>query len=561
MPFTDVAAFASYIVRPAFGFVTESEAYMGDVDRFYLTGIDVPDSLPPSPFQAFIECYSTPHPVLGVHGRAFPILSFEEKRVIAESPESALTQQGWTVESLTSVEVIRLSELANAMQQGSSDDVLAVVCMLYPVIRENVESGSEYVAASYWGFFQSFRQILGVDRFGDDRTLEMCEGYVRGWYERVAGDYVAVSANAQEVDKRPMSISSDAGKVPAESVLTQPAAAPIAAHEERRAKGSGSLSRLWGRYKNGFIAAIVVVLAIAAWMIPAEIPVPGKYLNDIDEHGESAAVTYLGGTNGMAGFRIKSDPKDFNINVKASIPEYVDVDSTGYIATSRGSLDLSGQHQYDYDFVFPKEGNLLQSLLTRFGIWNFNIPFKGHVEGIGEILYTSQEEGFSVSFPDYPEKSTQSESFPGLGVMSIDSFFSFVEGEFTDVDVMDIGKFEPMFQSASYDQILELLLNCLNLSLTQFDDLLIPTTSGYEPYYPDFGSQPCVATIAPFVYRNEDGSEGANVYCYSMCLLANNRIYLIMGVRYTHESAQAALDSFDLVQLGTTVSGRSSELV
>lgn len=306
---------------------------------------------------------------------------------------------------------------------------------------------------------------------------------------------------------------------------------------------------IWHQYKDYLLGVAILIALVVMWMIPAEIPVPARTLSDLRDGGQVVRITYLDGEKGVCVFRVSADPEDFTVIASVELPEDLKPGTKGYLGTRHGNLKLDGSYQYRYDFMFPREGNLLQSLLTRFGIWNFNYPCEGHIDSseiAEESVYRNEEEGFSALFPGYPTKEEYNETIDGVATTAL-SFDGSRGSEFTVVDVIKLGALMETIQSGTFEQKQAFAANSLGSSLMRYENLLKPTSSEYEPTYSEINGYPCATTIVPFVYQAEDGTEGSSVYCYALCLITDTKVYSLLGARYTLDDAQEALASFALI--------------
>jgi hypothetical protein len=137
----------------------------------------------------------------------------------------------------------------------------------------------------------------------------------------------------------------------------------------------------WDKYKIAIIGLVVVAL-IGLAFIPSEIPVPGRTLDDYERRDcDIASIEVVEKTNDGIFFRVSAKPNDFIAYATVVVDESVVVGSKGVIADSSG-LVFDGSYKYKYDLIFPRDGNMLQTLLTMLGLFNFNPSYEGHVEGI-----------------------------------------------------------------------------------------------------------------------------------------------------------------------------------
>lgn len=146
----------------------------------------------------------------------------------------------------------------------------------------------------------------------------------------------------------------------------------------------------WSKYKGYIIGAVIIALVVTI-LVPAEISVSSRSMDEYDENkGQIANIKLVDKTDGYALFEVLGytevngamQPSNFYIAVSISLNN-IAIGTKGCLGTtSPKGLSFDGSYQYKYDFLFPREGNLLQSLLTRFGIVNFNLPYQGHIEGL-----------------------------------------------------------------------------------------------------------------------------------------------------------------------------------
>lgn len=304
---------------------------------------------------------------------------------------------------------------------------------------------------------------------------------------------------------------------------------------------------LWKRHKNTIIGICVVAFLTITWLVPAEIPVPGRALHNMREEGEAFRIIYLGDIgDGNAGFQVYGDPEDYTFSAKVKVPDDVVREMEGYIGTLHGEVMLDGSYEYSYQFFFPRQGNLLQSLLTRFGIWNFNMPVSGHIEGLGDPVFAYKDVGFSAAFPGRPTADSETMNHPDAGNVTI-TLFDSGDKEFTEMGVITSEVFAQLEKRYSETQLRSKLAESVHDDLMKQSDYLSPVRDSFTPTYLRVNNHPGVAAIEPFVYLNEDGSQGEQVYCYALCLIADDKVYSLLGARSSREAALLALDSFTLI--------------
>lgn len=213
----------------------------------------------------------------------------------------------------------------------------------------------------------------------------------------------------------------------------------------------------------------------------------------------------------------------------------------GCVVDSLG-LALDGSYDHQYDFLFPRDGNLLQKVLTSFGIWNFNPSFEGHITGRIDYAYTNDELGFSADFPTTPK----AESFSIGNDVSTTSFKGVKSTGFTYVEYQDFSSVSQNGISATdffaieQEKKNEILASMVEMYLEQY--------SGQDGIELDFDyserqGYPSVKTFVPVTDRNYNRTD----WYYGTSIIKDNELYVIVGARGTEEQARQAEASFVLL--------------
>ncbi|MDZ4180482.1 MAG: hypothetical protein U1E29_14825 [Coriobacteriia bacterium] len=133
--------------------------------------------------------------------------------------------------------------------------------------------------------------------------------------------------------------------------------------------------------RKPLIIGLALVALVVSLFVPARIGIPSRTLEYYDsDENQIANITLVDKTKDSAVFEVLASPQDYRIAVSSISLDGVEDGTRGLVANSVG-LKLDGSYEHKHDFLFPREGSLLQSLLTMFGLWNFNHLYKGHVEG------------------------------------------------------------------------------------------------------------------------------------------------------------------------------------
>lgn len=314
------------------------------------------------------------------------------------------------------------------------------------------------------------------------------------------------------------------------------------------------------------IAIVVVIALIVLWCIPATIDAPAKSLNQENDRGSEIKPIRLVNHQDENGLF-------YVLNDKGNIENIIDVDikldnnikktAAGYICASKNKLVLDGSYEYSYDFYLQREGNMLQLLLTKFGIINFNYPASGHVEGDNGYQYTDEERGFTAAFPNYPENlgedvlqsNEQLQQYVNNPVILYGSaswnnpelvqFTSVEYGESTELSSM----IDEISEQAGDDYIEYIYSETIRQSLLRYVDgkTAQTATKSFSYTMGDIGGFRSCSATAPILMYDDNGKELGTSYFYAAMVIANDHCYSLTGARNSKADAQRALDSFQLI--------------
>lgn len=313
------------------------------------------------------------------------------------------------------------------------------------------------------------------------------------------------------------------------------------------------------------IAIIAIIALVILWMIPATIEVPAKSLNQEDDRGSEIKPIRL----------VNHQDEDgifYVLNDKGNIESIIDVDirlddnikefGAGYICASRDKLALDGSYEYSYDFFLQREGNMLQSLLTKFGIINFNYSTSGHVNGDNGYQYTDEARGFTAAFPNYPENldndASRKTEFEGI----VDDFTLLYGSaswnnpestQFTSIEYGESAELGSMMgeiaEQAGDDYIEYVYSELVKQSLLRYVDgkSAQTATASYSYAMGEIGGFRSCSAIAPFLVFDENGKETGTSYFYAVIVITDDCYYSLTGARNSNADAQRAVDSFQLI--------------
>jgi hypothetical protein len=158
----------------------------------------------------------------------------------------------------------------------------------------------------------------------------------------------------------------------------------------------------WKKYK-GFVIGLVIAALVVSAFIPAKIGIPGRSIDDYENDGyDLANIILLEKTEDAVVFEVLATPSNFQVRATLDLDDEVEIGARGVVAGYK-ELVFDGSYEHRYRFFFPRNGNFLQKLLTTFGLFNFNPPYEGHVEGRASpsLSSSSATTGESYSFGDY----------------------------------------------------------------------------------------------------------------------------------------------------------------
>lgn len=170
-----------------------------------------------------------------------------------------------------------------------------------------------------------------------------------------------------------------------------------------------------------------------------------------------------------------------------------------------------------------------------------------------DMVYKNEEAGFSADFSGKPKTETSSYTMPGTNERLTRTFFksqkstSSTTYEVTIVDVEDLGQTGQYLSALGPEQQKETMDYLLDTSFLSALKRGFRPKEALETVYATRQGFPCISAVAPFECLNEDGSKAFDTYGYVMCLIANDKAFLLAGSRATPEEAQQALDSFKLL--------------
>ncbi|MEG0504172.1 MAG: hypothetical protein RR547_05965 [Raoultibacter sp.] len=298
----------------------------------------------------------------------------------------------------------------------------------------------------------------------------------------------------------------------------------------------------WEKYRP-FIIGLSIVALVASCFIPATIGIPNRFLDRYEQkNGQIVNITLVEKPDeNTAIFEVKASPDNFYIEVEISLGNDVKPGVQGYVA-SIDNLVLDGSYEYQYDFLFPRDGNLFQKILLSFGVTDFNRPYEGHVMGEDDYPYTNNELGFSADFPESPEITTDSPN----GDLTLTYFHGVTNTSLTYLEYFDVSALASVLNGETYEDLLRSITQeGKEAALTSDIKDLIGWYSGQKDLnlHFDYSDRQGYLSAKTIIAVTDNARTD---WYYAVTVVKGNETYTILGARGTEEKAKVAEASFVL---------------
>lgn len=302
--------------------------------------------------------------------------------------------------------------------------------------------------------------------------------------------------------------------------------------------------------KVAVIALVVIALAVSI-CVPATILVPKRSLEDYRDEGQTVRIEVVERGDETATFMVTSEEKPIVFEAEIKLPDEVVDGSRGYVCTSVGEVLFDGSYEHGYDFLFPREGNLLKSFLTNTGQVNFNLPTWGHIVGdgssSGEYIYEDADAGFTASFPSKPERDFVSDE--NIATTAFSSLLCGRSVYLTDVQYMQFpsvpGSLE--VEALQEESLSAALAYDLSMLPSASEKEIAFDASQLEFVHGEMQGHLTTTVIASCTVNDTSNGSAVPEHAYGLVVAVDNEVYVLVGVRETYEEAEAALNSFALL--------------